>query len=616
MLRRCLLAAAICTLALPARCLGQAPVKFHAVSSPDGPAAFDVVAVDLNNDGLPDIVSSSLDTSPCSITTSLANGDGTFRAPATVYLDAENTTCSVAAADMNADGKADLVVVIPGSNQILVFLGNGDGTFQFQITSGIPIPRGAFFFLNIIAADFNHDGKPDVVVQYSTAFDSAAGYSRYLLLLEGNGAGGFASVRTIFTPSPNTAASDIVVGDFDSNGSADLAFLAPACAADSCPTLLHVLYGNGRLGFLDATPFPDTRFPFLTAGDLNSDGRTDLFGIDPAGKRLVTLYGRKDRTFDVYYSPVSLSGTLGSQSECCAATLAMADFNDDGRMDIVGLLGQGNSRTTEQLVFLLATPNPGKFTTQLVDLPSHQFATNPVVGDFNRDLRPDVLLNEADLSTPSQSGDTGSFLVTALNRTAGSRWSNCNYPRQGQAIALCAPIDITSSPVNFSAAATAFEPLRKIELWVDGNKIDGNKIAQQDHTWTGSAWFNYTTAFSPGAHQGTFFAADIGNGLQQLDFKFTVGDGPCAYPSSPGVSICQPSGFDTSSPVLVEAAANISGTLARMELWVDGVKKYTETTSLWFNTSVYAGTGDHRVDVFAVNTAGTKWLQTVHVTIR
>ena len=170
--RRCLTTAALCTLALQAWCLGQAPVTLHSVSSPDGPAAADVLAVDLNNDGFPDIVSSSLVSQPCSVTTSLANGNGTFQAPSTFYLDAgDATTCSVAAADMNADGKADLVVVIPGDNRILVFLGNGDGTFQYQITSGIPMPRGAFFFLSIVAVDFNHDGKPDVVVQCSAAFN-------------------------------------------------------------------------------------------------------------------------------------------------------------------------------------------------------------------------------------------------------------------------------------------------------------------------------------------------------------------------------------------------------------------------------------------------------------
>jgi FG-GAP-like repeat len=595
------LAVALCILALPTWCSGQVPVTFHSVSSPDGPAAFDVLAVDLNNDGLPDIVSSSLATQPCSVTTTLANGDGSFQAPSTFYLDAgEATTCSIAAADMNADSKADLIVVVPGSDEILIFLGNGDGSFQFPITARIQMPRGQFFFLNILTADFNHDGKPDVVVQCSAG----------VLLLEGDGTGGFASVRNVFTPALNTAASDIVAGDFDSNNSADLALLAPACADDSCPKILHVLYGNGRLGFLDTTPFPGTIFPVLTAGDLNSDGRTDLFGIDGSSNQLVSLYGRKDRTFDLYYSPISISGTLGSQSECCAATMAMADFNDDGRMDIVGLLRQGYSGTKEQLAFFLAGANPGEFTTQLVNLPSHQFTTNPVVGDFNRDARPDVLVNEADTAGVSQSGDTHSVRVAALNRTVGNRWSNCNYPRQGQALVLCAPIDSTSSPVNFSATANSFEPLRKIELWVDGNKI-----AQQNHTWNGSAWFNYTAAFSSGIHKGTFFAADIGNDLQQLDFDFTVGASPCAAPVSPGVNICKPAGSAASSPALVEAAANISGTLARMELWVDGVKKYTETTSPWFNTSVFVGRGDHRFDVFAVNTAGTKWLQTVHITI-
>ena len=47
--RRCLTTAALCTLALQAWCLGQAPVTLHSVSSPDGPAAADVLAVDLNN---------------------------------------------------------------------------------------------------------------------------------------------------------------------------------------------------------------------------------------------------------------------------------------------------------------------------------------------------------------------------------------------------------------------------------------------------------------------------------------------------------------------------------------------------------------------------------------
>ncbi len=62
-------------------------------------------------------------------------------------------------------------------------------------------------------------------------------------------------------------------------------------------------------------------------------------------------------------------------------------------------------------------------------------------------------------------------------------------------------------------------------------------------------------------------------------------------------------------------ACTITGTLARMEVWVDGVKKYSETTSKSFSTSIALGTGKHRFDVYAVNTAGTKWESTVYATV-
>ena len=66
-------------------------------------------------------------------------------------------------------------------------------------------------------------------------------------------------------------------------------------------------------------------------------------------------------------------------------------------------------------------------------------------------------------------------------------------------------------------------------------------------------------------------------------------------------------GSTVGSPVQVQAAATITGTFARMEVWVDGVKKYTETSSKTLNTSISLAVGSHRFGIFAVNTAGTKW---------
>jgi hypothetical protein len=91
----------------------------------------------------------------------------------------------------------------------------------------------------------------------------------------------------------------------------------------------------------------------------------------------------------------------------------------------------------------------------------------------------------------------------------------------------------------------------------------------------------------------------------------------CSAPGSPGVNICSPSsGSTVSSPVNVQAVSAITGTLARVELWVDGVKKYTETSSTTLNTSLSLGAGGHRFTVIAVNTAGTKWQAVSTATVK
>jgi VCBS repeat protein/Big-like domain-containing protein len=287
----------------------------------------------------------------------------------------------------------------------------------------------------------------------------------------------------------------------------------------------------------------------------------------------------------------------------------MADFNGDGRMDMVGEVNYGYPNTTQQLAFFLAGANPGEFTIQIVNMPSYIFTTNAVVADFNRDSKPDVALAMSDTSSSVGSGPAAT-LVTALNQTPGvGLWSNCNYPLMAQGMALCAPITYAPSTVSFAATASTVDPLRKIELWVDGKKI-----AEQNHTWDRWGWFDLNSPFAAGTHNGTLFAATVDNDLERLDFAFTVGPSPCAAPTSEGVHICMPVAGTTSSPVLVQAAATIAGPLARMELWVDGVKKYTETNATWFTTSVYTQPGTHQFAVFAVNASGTKWLSEVSVT--
>ncbi|HZC44032.1 MAG TPA: Ig-like domain-containing protein, partial [Acidobacteriaceae bacterium] len=75
------------------------------------------------------------------------------------------------------------------------------------------------------------------------------------------------------------------------------------------------------------------------------------------------------------------------------------------------------------------------------------------------------------------------------------------------------------------------------------------------------------------------------------------------------------SGSSVSSPVMVQAAAKVTGTLSSVQLWIDGVKKYS-TGSSTLNTSISVATGSHRFAVIAVNTAGQKWESAVNATVQ
>jgi hypothetical protein len=66
--------------------------------------------------------------------------------------------------------------------------------------------------------------------------------------------------------------------------------------------------------------------------------------------------------------------------------------------------------------------------------------------------------------------------------------------------------------------------------------------------------------------------------------------------------------------VQVLASANVTGTLSQMQLWVDGVKKFTESSSTTLQTSISLAAGTHRFAVLAINTSGQKWEQAVNAT--
>lgn len=168
--------------------LSFAPVVTY---SSGGFAALSSAVADLNGDGKIDLVVTNIGSGPVgSVSVLLGNGDGTFQSSNT-YDSGGHEAYFVAIADVNRDGKPDLVVANTcgdGSctnGTISIFLGNGDGTFQPATT----FSSGADGTFTVAIADMNGDGKLDLVVsdQFGVNGDGVVG------VLLGNGDGTFQS---------------------------------------------------------------------------------------------------------------------------------------------------------------------------------------------------------------------------------------------------------------------------------------------------------------------------------------------------------------------------------------------------------------------------------------
>ncbi len=157
-------------------------------------------------------------------------------------------------------------------------------------------------------------------------------------------------------------------------------------------------------------------------------------------------------------------------------------------------------------------------------------------------------------------------------------------------------------------------PLRKIDVWVDRKK--------QVEQFAGAFFSNYgflnaSLPLAAGSHRVSVIAYGWDNSqISKVSTLNVTASSSCSAPSSAGVHICAPaSGSTVSSPVQVQAAAKVTGTIASTQLWVDGVKKVTSASST-LTTSISLAAGSHRFAVIATNTAGQKWESAVNATVK
>ena len=276
---------------------------------------------DLNGDGKPDLVVTNM----CQDTVGvlLGNGDGTFQ-PAITYSPGGQYPTAVAVADLNGDGKPDLVVGLyyesaDSGVAVAVMLGNGDGTFQPAV---IYPSSGGYGVYDVAIADLNHDGKPDLVV-VGCEWDSCLGEGGPLAVLLGNGDGTFQPAITYDAGS----ALSVAVADVNGDGNPDL-------LVANWNWTVAVLLGKGDGTFQPAVTYPSDGGGVIAVADVNGDNKPDVVVANTSGGShfflFCVLLGNGDGTFQQ-----ALTFGSGDESGWGPFSVVAADVNGDGRPDLV-----------------------------------------------------------------------------------------------------------------------------------------------------------------------------------------------------------------------------------------------------------------------------------------
>ncbi len=289
---------------------------------PDQPSNCSLVVADFNHDGNADLAATS--GADNTVIILLGHGDGTFTQANGSPISVGSFPEAVRTGDFNSDGILDLAVANAKDNTVSILLGNGDGTFTQA--SGSPVSVGAFPFF-VAVADFNGDGFADVAV--SNESDSTVS------ILLGHGDGTFVEASGSPIPSFNYNPGQVVAADFNGDGVPDLAVANFTPLFPSTVGNVVVMLGKGDGTFTPASGSPITvgTFPLaMVAGDFNQDGKTDLavdnYGdiTQPQTQTLTLLLGNGDGTFTAAGTPTQLGDSPND--------LVAADFNGDGTTDL------------------------------------------------------------------------------------------------------------------------------------------------------------------------------------------------------------------------------------------------------------------------------------------
>jgi uncharacterized repeat protein (TIGR01451 family) len=316
-------------------------------SAPSGTLAFNDVTT---NTPVTGPVTLNPSTATAALTTQVTTPTGTNTLP-----------CWTTLADVNGDGKLDLITSLFATDSVTVQLGNGDGTFQTATTA---FSSSGFGPAEVHAVSLRSNGTMDLIV-------GSFNLNRIAVAL-GNGNGTFGTPTFYTVGSATNTPTSLTTGDFNDDGTLDVA------VANTGDNTINILLGSGG-GVLQmpGTPISLGREPeAIRASDFNGDGYSDLAVANYSDGTVTILLNNKNGTF--------AATSIGDGAHSGPQALAI---NGSG---ISQLLAVANYQANT--ISVMRNNGSGIFTIQST-VPVGKGPDDVNFADFNGDGIPDLVVS-------------------------------------------------------------------------------------------------------------------------------------------------------------------------------------------------------------------------------
>jgi hypothetical protein len=361
-----------------------------------------VAIADMDGDGKPDIIVSNANDNTVSIlrNTIAAGALSSTSFAARVNFSTGTRPGALAIRDIDGDGKPDIAVAASSSNgfSVLRNTSSSGSINSSSMATYVSYNTGMLGIRSVAIADLDADGKPEIIASNPSA--------SYLSVFKNAGTPGTittSSFQSIFNANMGSGPTSISVSDFDGDGKPDISF------ANSQTSVKYVslLKNNNPTGTITLGNFQG-QINYATtlsgqvgniAGDLDGDGKPDIVAAansDLSGNINLLQNNAASGSFTTttFRSSVPLSTGAGN----IPSQLAFGDIDGDGKVDILSINGPGNTISLFRNVSAAGVLTSTSFNKRDDIITS----TNPssfAVSDIDNDGRPDIVVANSNTNT-------------------------------------------------------------------------------------------------------------------------------------------------------------------------------------------------------------------------